>query len=58
MIALWLVVLLLQGGDVVAFAYPTEEECREERAQFAALPDTLALSACFQTQLARADTKL
>lgn len=58
MIALWLVILLVQGGNVVAFGYPTADECREGRVEFIALPDVLAASECFQTQLARVQPTL
>lgn len=53
MIAFWLVVLLVQGGDVVALAYPTQEECQEQRAVITTHADVLGLSECFQVSLSR-----
>lgn len=53
MIAFWLIILLIQGGDVVAFAYPTQEECQEQRAAAVQLSDVLAASECFQASLAK-----
>lgn len=53
MISFWLVVLLVQGGDVVAFAYPTQEECVEQRGVAMGLADVLAVSECFQTSLSK-----
>lgn len=53
MITFWLVVLLLQGGDIVAFGYPSQDECKDERTKLVGQADVLAASECFQTSLAR-----
>lgn len=53
MITFWLVILLVQGGDVVAFAYPTQEECIEQRAKALQIAEVLALGECFQTSVVR-----
>lgn len=47
----WLIVLLVQGGDVIAVAFPTEADCLEERLEYVSRPDVLATSACFSTSL-------
>lgn len=51
MIGLWVILVLLQGGEVGVVSFSTLAECDEERPAIFKLQDALAVSQCLDVRL-------